>query len=27
VEHPEANKHRWVWCIAARSRNPVRYAG
>ena len=27
VEHPEARKHRWVRCIAARSRKLVRYAG
>jgi len=27
VEHPEARKHRWVRCIAGRSRKLVRYAG
>jgi len=25
VEHPEASKHRWVRCIAGRSRKLVRY--
>ena len=27
VEHPEARKHRWVRCIAGRSRKLVRNAG
>ena len=27
VEHPEARKHRWVLCIAGRSRKLVRHAG
>jgi hypothetical protein len=27
VEHPEARKHRWVRCIADRSRKLVRYVG
>jgi len=27
VEHPEARKHRWVWCITGRSRKLVRYEG
>ena len=27
VEHPKVRKHRWVRCIAGRSRKLVRYAG
>ena len=26
-EHPEARRHRWVRCVAGRSRKLVRYAG
>ncbi len=27
VEHPEARKHRWVWCIDGRNWKLVRNAG
>jgi hypothetical protein len=27
VEHPEARKRRWVWCIGGRSWKLVRNAG